>query len=145
MFGKYLTHFFNSFVSGELWLENKKSEPKRHALVKKAEEKEVKIKESKNITAPNGYIDCKLENISVEGLHQKYNIVLKSISIEERVFVQSLILLNEPKEFDCWADGENISIDIKEIDDNLLAISVKEKSGAVEKFYIRDGRIEIKL
>jgi DNA-directed RNA polymerase beta' subunit len=137
MFGKYLTHFYNDFLSGNFWL--KKQEKKIESKV------EIKIKESKNIQAPAEYIDCKLENISVEGLHQKYNIVLKSISIENKLFVQSLILLNEPKEFDCYADGENASIEIKEIDDNLLSVLVKEKSGNQEKFYIRDGKIEIKL
>ncbi len=137
MFGKYLTHFYNDFLSGDFWL--KKQEKKKESKM------EIKIKESKNIQVPAEYIECKLENISIEGLHQKYNIVLKSISIENKLFVQSLILLNEPKEFDCYADGENTSIEIKEIDDNLLSVLVKEKSGNQEKFYIRDGKIEIKL
>lgn len=137
MLGKYLTHFYSDFFSGDFWIrkESKKTE----------KQLEIKIKESKNISAPAEYIECKLENISVEGLHQKYNIVLKSISIENKLFVQSLILLNEPKEFDCYADGENASIEIKEIDDNLLSVLVKEKTGNQEKFYIRDGKIEIKL
>lgn len=137
MLGKHLTHFYSDFFSGDFWIrkESKKIE----------KQLEVKTKESKNISAPAEYIECKLENISVEGLHQKYNIVLKSISIDSKLFVQSLILLNEPKEFDCYADGENASIEIKEIDDNLLSVVVKEKSGKQEKFYIRDGKIEIKL
>lgn len=137
MFGKYLTHFCYSFFSGDFWLEAEKIEKKVKV--------EVKIKESKNITTPFGYIECSLQNTTVEDLHQKYNIVLKSISIEDKLFVQSLILLNEPKEFDCYADGENIFIEIKEIDENLLSVIVKEKGGNSEKFYIRKGKIEIKL
>ena len=135
MLGKYLKDFCSSFLSGQFWLESENLKQKI----------EVKIKESKNISAPFGYIECQLQNTTIEDLHQKYNILLKSLNIEDKIFVQSLILLNEPKEFDCYADGENIFIEIKEIDNNLLAIKVKEKSGTEEKFYIRGGKIEIKL
>lgn len=140
MFGKYLNYFF----SGDIWLNSKHTTPKveKESL---STVLKVKVKENQNIKTPFGYIECELKNITIERLHQEHNILLKSISIETKLFIQTIVLLNEPKEFDCYADGENEYIEIKEIDDNLLSVTVREKVGNVEKFYIRSGKIEIKL
>lgn len=138
MFGKYLNYFF----SGDIWLKSKHTTPK---VEKESPPTVLKVKENQNIKTPFGYIECELKNITIERLHQEHNILLKSISIETKLFIQTIVLLNEPKEFDCYADGENEHIEIKEIDDNLLSVTVREKVGNVEKFYIRSGKIEIKL
>lgn len=141
MFGKYIENFFN----GKFWLSSGNVKNEDHATKTTPSKVEIKVKEEKNISAPYGYIPCVMSGISVERLHQEHNIVLKSILVEDKLFIQSIILLNEPKEFDCFADGENDSMTIKEIDEGLLSVVVKEKSSNTEKFYIRKGKIEIKL
>lgn len=124
MFGNYL----KDFISGDIWFSENEN-----------------VAEKKIISAPSEYVECYLDNISVERLHEEHNILLKTLEIEGILFIHSIVMLNEPKEFDCYNDGENVSVIIRNVDEGVICIIAKEKTGKEEKVYIRKGKIQFKL
>lgn len=151
-------NYFISLFNGDFWFGETHKQKKRvktngasvhlketegkavnHFYLNKAPEK-VKVPVT-SLDTPHGYIPLRLEGIDANELFTKHNITLKCLHIDGQLFIKSLLLVSDEREFDCYHLGENQSMKITKENESLISFTIHEKNGKSDTIYAVNGRI----
>ena len=90
---------------------------------------------------PMGYVSLMFENLDINKLFIKHNIILKHLKVNDTLYIKSFILNNEKSEYACDNMGENVVIVFREKNDSFLEIIAENILGDRDYMHIINGRL----